>query len=117
MAALPSLDLVRAGRLEFEHPDLERFPCLALAFRALRGAAGLPIVLNAANEIAVSAFLEGRLRFTAIGEVICASMDEYERGGAAEVRGLDDVRRIDGWARSYAARATAGVQIELLTSG
>jgi 1-deoxy-D-xylulose-5-phosphate reductoisomerase len=54
---LPSLDLARAGRLEFEHPDLERFPCLALAFRALRGAAGLPIVLNAANEVAVSAFL------------------------------------------------------------
>jgi 1-deoxy-D-xylulose-5-phosphate reductoisomerase len=107
---LPSLDLARAGRLEFEHPDLERFPCLALAFRALRGAAGLPIVLNAANEVAVSAFLEGRLGFTAIGEVIRASMDEYERGGPAEVRGLDDVRRIDGWARSYAARATGGVQ-------
>ncbi len=107
---LPSLDLARAGRLEFEQPDLERFPCLALAFRALRGSAGLPIVLNAANEIAVSAFLERRLPFTAIGEVIRASMDEFERHGEADVRGLEDVRRIDGWARSFAARATGGVQ-------
>ena len=57
-APLPPLDLVRAGRLEFEAPDTTRFPCLGLAFRALAGDAGLPIVLNAANEVAVSAFLD-----------------------------------------------------------
>ena len=62
-APLPSLDLARAGRLEFEAPDTARFPCLDLAFRALRGTEGLPIVLNAANEIAVAAFLDDRLPF------------------------------------------------------
>ena len=107
---LPSLDLARAGRLEFERPDTARFPCLALAFRALGGAEGLSIVLNAANEVAVSAFLDERLPFTAIADVIRQTMDAYERNGAAHVSGLQDVREIDGWARAFAARATAGVQ-------
>ena len=112
-APLPSLDLARAGRLDFERPDTERFPCLALAFRALRGAEGLPIVLNAANEVAVSAFLEERLAFTGIADVIRHTMDAYELSGAAHVTGLANlanVREIDGWARAFAARATAGVQ-------
>jgi len=112
-APLPSLDLARAGRLEFERPDTERFPCLALAFRALRGAEGLSIVLNAANEVAVSAFLEERLAFTGIADVIRHTMDAYELNGAAPVTGLAtlaNVREIDGWARAFAARATAGVQ-------
>ncbi len=111
VARLPSLDLARAGRLEFAHPDLQRFPCLALAFRALRGAAGLPVVLNAANEVAVTAFLERRLGFTAIADVIRAAMDAYERDAAGKnVQSLADVREIDGWGRAFAARATAGVQ-------
>jgi 1-deoxy-D-xylulose-5-phosphate reductoisomerase len=110
-ARLPSLDLARAGRLEFAQPDLQRFPCLALAFRALRGPAGLPVVLNAANEIAVSAFLERRLGFTAIADIIRSAMDAYERNGVGKnVQSLGDVREIDGWARAFAARATAGVQ-------
>ena len=112
-APLPSLDLARAGRLDFERPDTERFPCLALAFRALRGAEGLSIVLNAANEVAVSAFLEQRLAFTGIAEVIRHTMDAYELNGAARVTGLaslTNVREIDAWARAFAARATAGVQ-------
>ena len=109
-AALPALDLARAGRLEFEPADTARFPCLALAFRALRGGAGLPIVLNAANEVAVAAFLEARLSFTGIAEVIRHTMDAFEEGASAAVAGLGDVRRIDGWARAFAARAAAGVQ-------
>ena len=58
-AALPPLDLTRCGPLDFEPPDTAGFPCLALAFRALGGDAALPIVLNAANEVAVAAFLDG----------------------------------------------------------
>ena len=65
-APLPSLDLARAGRLEFDRPDTEAFPCLRLAYRALEDARSLPVVLNAANEIAVEQFLQGRLPFTAI---------------------------------------------------
>jgi 1-deoxy-D-xylulose-5-phosphate reductoisomerase len=109
-APVPSLDLARAGRLEFEPPDLERFPCLALAFRALRGAEGESIVLNAANEIAVSAFMDGTLGFRAISDVISQTMDAYDRRGGSPVAGLGDVRAIDGWARDFAVRATAGVK-------
>ena len=109
-ASLPPLDLARAGRLDFEPPDRGRFPCLALAFRALEGDPGLPIVLNAANEIAVAAFLDGRIPFTGIPETIRLSMDAYEANGASAVHTLDDVRGVDRWARDFAARSTGGVQ-------
>jgi 1-deoxy-D-xylulose-5-phosphate reductoisomerase len=107
---LPPLDLARCGRLEFEPPDTTRFPCLALAFRALDGDSGLPIVLNAANEIAVGAFLESRLPFTSIPEVIRQSMDGYERNGVAKIGGLDDVRAVDRWAREFAAESVSKVK-------
>jgi len=107
---LPPLDLAKAGRLEFESPDTVRFPCLALAFRALGGDAGLPIVLNAANEIAVAAFLQGRLGFTAIAELIARAMDEYEHRGATPIHGLDDVRAVDAWARQFADGLPAKVK-------
>jgi len=110
-APVPPLDLTRAGRLDFEPADAERFPCLALAFRALRGDAGLPIVLNAANELAVAEFLQHRLRFAGIPEVIGEAMDAYERREpTGRVSGLDDVRRIDRWARDHVSRVMAGVQ-------
>ena len=108
-AFLPPLDLARAGRLEFETPDTERFPCLGLAFRALHGPEGLSIVLNAANEVAVSAFLEERLAFTGIPDVIRQAMDAFEQNGAAPVTGLADVRAIDRWAHEFAARATTAL--------
>jgi 1-deoxy-D-xylulose-5-phosphate reductoisomerase len=107
-APLAPLDLTRAGRLEFEPPDTARFPCLALAFRALEGDAGLPIVLNAANEVAVAAFLQSRLGFAAIAEVIAESMDAYESAGRATISGLDDVRMVDRWARDFALRQAEG---------
>jgi 1-deoxy-D-xylulose-5-phosphate reductoisomerase len=101
---LPPLDLTRAGCLEFEPPDSTRFPCLALAFQALEGDVGLPIVLNAANEVAVAAFLQSRLGFTAIPDVIAQSMEAYERNGPTTFSGLDDVRAVDSWARAFALR-------------
>jgi 1-deoxy-D-xylulose-5-phosphate reductoisomerase len=109
-APLPSLDLALAGRLDFERPDVQRFPCLALAFRALRGPEGLSIVLNAANEVAVTAFLEGRLGFTGIPDLVARAMDAYERDGASPVKGLADVREIDAWARRKAAETAGRVQ-------
>jgi 1-deoxy-D-xylulose-5-phosphate reductoisomerase len=109
-AALPPLDLAQLGRLEFAAPDTSRFPCLALAFRALAGDPGLPIVLNAANEIAVSTFLHGRLGFTAIGDLIRRVMDAYEQQGVRPVCGLQDVREIDRWAREFTSRAAGTVQ-------
>ena len=102
-AKLPSLDLARAGRLEFFPPDLTRFPCLALAYRALRAGGTLAVVLNAANEIAVETFLEGKLGFTAIPRVIERTMDAHR---SEAVESLAAVRRVDAWARNY-ARNTA----------
>ena len=109
-APVPPLDLAAAGRLEFEPADVERFPCLALAFRALVGDPGLPIVLNAANEVAVAAFLQHRLPFLGIPDRIRAAMDAYDRSERASVTGLDDVRRVDGWARDFTMRSIGGVQ-------
>ncbi len=60
------LDLAAIGQLSFERPDAQRFPCLGLAYGALRAGGTAPAMLNAANEVAVAAFLEGRIGFTAI---------------------------------------------------
>jgi 1-deoxy-D-xylulose-5-phosphate reductoisomerase len=112
-APLPPLDLARAGRLDFAAPDTAKFPCLALAFRALAGDAGLPIVLNAANEVAVSAFLERRIPFPAIAALIRAAMDAYEEDGVKPVRELADVRAIDAWARKFTAAAAGRLQLKV----
>jgi len=111
-APLPSLDLVRAGRLEFHAPDYQRFPCLALAFRALREGDTVPVVLNAANEVAVEMFLDGRLGFTAIPRVIEKAMDAHP---PERVSSLQVVRRVDAWARDC-ARGFAR-ELELTRSG
>src|SRR6516164_5549596 len=76
-APLPSLDLALAGRLDFLPPALDRFPSLGLAYRALRSGGTMPSVLNAANEVAVESFLEGRLGFTSIPCVIEKTMTAH----------------------------------------
>jgi 1-deoxy-D-xylulose-5-phosphate reductoisomerase len=106
-AALPSLDLARCARLDFEEPAYNRFPCLGLAYRALRRDASLPVVLNAANEVAVGAFLDGRLGFTGIARVIERALDAYA-GPAAET--LAAVRHLDAWARQYAGEIVEGLR-------
>jgi len=108
-ALLPSLDLTRAGMLEFFPPEYDRFPCLKLAYKALRTGGTLPVVLNAANEIAVEAFLDGKLGFTSIPMVIERAMNGHI---AESVSSLETVRKVDRWARTY-ARERAG---ELLNS-
>ena len=74
-SGVPSLDLIALARLDFEAPDLEAFPCLALAYAALRAGGTAPALLNAANEVAVAAFLDGRMSFLGIAELISATMD------------------------------------------
>ena len=98
-AGLPALDLTRAGRLEFHAPAHDRFPCLGLAYRALRGGGTLPVVLNAANEVAVKAFLEEKLGFTAIPRVIEKTMNAHQ---VEPVSTLEVVRRVDRWACDHA---------------
>jgi len=100
---LPSLDLVESGRLDFEAPDRARFPCLDLAYRALRGSETAPAVLNAANEVAVAAFLDERIPFGTLPEVNRAVLEAHlaERAGDKLER-LDDVLEADAWARARA---------------
>jgi 1-deoxy-D-xylulose-5-phosphate reductoisomerase len=96
---VPHLDLARAGTLEFHPPAWDEFPCLRLAFRALDADRSLPIVLNAANEVAVASFLAGQLGFTAIADVIAATMDAHR---ATPVETLPAVRAVDAWAKAHA---------------
>ena len=106
--ALPSLDLSKAGRLEFHPPDHQRFPCLELAYRALRSEGTLAVVLNAANEVAVAAFLDGRLGFTAIPTVIERTMNAHTVEGVSSV---ETVRRVDAWGRKYAREMAAELEL------
>jgi 1-deoxy-D-xylulose-5-phosphate reductoisomerase len=103
-AALPPLDLTKLGGLHFEPPDFERFPCLRLAYRALRAGGTLPAALNAANEVAVKAFIDRRIRLTDIPRVTEAVMDAHR---TREVSGLDVVLEVDREARAAAAGEVA----------
>jgi 1-deoxy-D-xylulose-5-phosphate reductoisomerase len=94
------LDLGALGQLTFEPPDAQRFPCLQLAYRALRAGGTAPALLNAANEVAVEAFLAGRLRFTAIADIIDGVLD---RVATQNVKDLADLIAADASARRAAA--------------
>ena len=83
-----SLDLYGVGRLDFEPPDLARFPCLGLAYRAIEQSGSAPAVLNAANEVAVDAFLDGRLLFTDIPQAIEQTLAEMPAAAAVDIEGL-----------------------------
>lgn len=98
-AGVESLDLIRAGRLEFEAPDLQRFPCLRLAQQAAAAGGSSPAVLNAANEVAVAAFLNGQLRFNGIPALIAAVLDAHT---TEPVTSLQHVLELDRWARQQA---------------
>ena len=98
-AGVSSLDLFKVGRLDFEAPDFERFPCLKLAYAAIAAGGTTPAVLNAANEIAVEAFLGGRLSFLAISRLIEATL---ERVPVHAEGSLDDVFAADLEARRMA---------------
>ena len=95
------LDLADIGRLDFEAPDPERFPCLKLARDALEAAGARPAVLNAANEIAVAAFLDHRIGFLAIADVVKDVLDRYDPSAP---RTIEDVLAIDTEARAVAAQ-------------
>jgi 1-deoxy-D-xylulose-5-phosphate reductoisomerase len=84
-AGVAPLDLPAIAQLNFERPDFERFPCLALAYRALRTGGSAPTVLNAANEVAVAAFLDERLPFLAIADIIATTLDVIEPSGAMDL--------------------------------
>ncbi|HET6603901.1 MAG TPA: 1-deoxy-D-xylulose-5-phosphate reductoisomerase [Xanthomonadaceae bacterium] len=105
-AGVGSLDLAALGRLDFEAPDLAAFPCLALAYRALEAGGTAPAVLNAANEIAVSAFLQQQLAFLNIPAVIETTLASCQAGsGTGDASTLDALLAVDGLARARARAA------------
>jgi 1-deoxy-D-xylulose-5-phosphate reductoisomerase len=104
VSGVESLDLVRTGRLDFEAPDLDRFPCLRLARTAAEAGGTAPAVLNAANEVAVGAFLERRLAFVEIPRVIG---EVLARHSVRSADSLQDVLIADEWARHEAQTAVS----------
>jgi 1-deoxy-D-xylulose-5-phosphate reductoisomerase len=105
VSGVQSLDLVAAARLDFEAPDLDRFPALRLARSAAEAGGTAPAVLNAANEVAVAAFLEGRLGFLGIPRVIEAVLEKH---GNRPAEALAAVLEADRWAREVADKMLAG---------
>ncbi|HEY5789429.1 MAG TPA: 1-deoxy-D-xylulose-5-phosphate reductoisomerase [Gammaproteobacteria bacterium] len=99
------LDVATLGRLEFEPPSAARFPCLDLAYQAARAGQGAAVVLNAANEVAVAAFLSGRLAFPGIPAVIAETLAALPGGPVGD---LDAVLGLDAAARRAAGQACSG---------
>ncbi|GIK26073.1 MAG: 1-deoxy-D-xylulose 5-phosphate reductoisomerase [Betaproteobacteria bacterium] len=105
-AGVEPLDLCRIGTLNFERPDFQRFPCLRLAYEALSEGGNAPAVLNAANEVAVEAFLGGNLGFTRIPRVIAQTLADVPW---KEVASMEHVLAADGVAREVARLHVAGL--------
>lgn len=99
-ARLPRLRLEQIGQLSFETPDPARYPCLKLAYEAARIGGTMPTVLNAANEVAVRAFLGGRIRFTDIPRMVEQAMEAHSPMPAT----LENALQADAWAREYLQR-------------
>jgi 1-deoxy-D-xylulose-5-phosphate reductoisomerase len=98
-AGVNRLNLAQMNDLQFREPDLERFPCLGLAFQAMEQGRSAPVTLNAANEVAVESFLQGRTGFESIPRVVS---EVLERHSLCAVQNLDDVLEQDGHARRLA---------------
>jgi 1-deoxy-D-xylulose-5-phosphate reductoisomerase len=102
---VPALDLAALGSLTFEAPDEATFACLRLARAAGRAGGTAPCTLNAANEVAVHAFLSGRLPFLGIASVIEETLDRLE---VRQLHSFDSLRHADGAARAVAASLIEG---------
>ncbi|MDC0644955.1 1-deoxy-D-xylulose-5-phosphate reductoisomerase [Alphaproteobacteria bacterium] len=96
------LDLATIGQLSFEAVDMQRFPCFALARQALRDGGAAPAILNAANEVAVAAFLQGKIEFTRIAAVVDTVLDQ---SASAQIDSLEAVMAIDAASRDLALAA------------
>jgi 1-deoxy-D-xylulose-5-phosphate reductoisomerase len=98
---VPSLDWATVSRLDFALPDRQKFPCIGLAYRAIQMGGTAPAVLNAADEVVVQAFLEKMIPFSAIPEIIAATLDAHVVQPADS---LETILEADGWARTEARR-------------
>ncbi len=96
---LPPLDFATLAQLTFEEPDTDKFPCLDLAYKALKTGGTMPATLNAANEIAVQAFLDGKIRLSDIPKIIEGVMNKHE---SRIISSLEIILETDAWARKQA---------------
>ena len=103
----PLPDWSGIGSLTFEAPDLERFPCLSLAFQAVRAGGTMPAVLNAANEVAVQAFLDRRIGFEAIARCVADALDAHSSVAGID---LDGILEADRWARRWTTEKIGKLQ-------
>ncbi len=110
---LPSLDMHKMPKLEFLEPNHDKFPCLELAYRALRAGGTAPAALNAANEVAVEAFLNRRIAFQEIPQIIESVLDVHEPRAASN---LETVMMVDAWAREE-AKALSRTSAEAISRG
>ena len=101
-APVQPLDFRTLGSLEFAAPDTETFRALALAYHAGRVGGTLPCIMNAANEVAVAAFLDEGLTYLGIAECVEASMEAHEQQGVQKVESIEQLLALDSWAREYA---------------
>jgi 1-deoxy-D-xylulose-5-phosphate reductoisomerase len=107
---LPSLDLASISRLSFERADEDRFPCLALARAALRAGGAMPTVLNAANEIAVEAFMAGRIGFYGLSDIVEAVCSEFAGRRLPAPATVEDALSVDEEVRIMARTLVPGMQ-------
>ena len=101
-AGVAQIDLFQVARLDFSAPDIARFPCLSLAYQALRAGGTVPALLNAANEVAVAAFLDRQLPFTAIAEVVAETLQQLP---VTRPDSLEQLLQLDAEARKVAEQA------------
>jgi 1-deoxy-D-xylulose-5-phosphate reductoisomerase len=112
---MPPLDIAALSQLTFEEPDLDRFPCLGLAYKALKAGGTMSAVLNAANEVAVRAFLDGKIRLNEIAQAIASVMDRHQPVAAES---LEIILDADHTARTQteaiiAARSSSAVSAQI----
>jgi 1-deoxy-D-xylulose-5-phosphate reductoisomerase len=103
-APVEPIDFTQLGSLDFEPPDMETFRCLALALAAGEEGGTMPAAMNAANEVAVAAFLAGQCRLTDIDGIVESVLDDHER---EPLTSIDQVEAVDAWARTLAAAMIA----------
>jgi 1-deoxy-D-xylulose-5-phosphate reductoisomerase len=111
---LPPLDLAGLSELTFEEPDLDRFPCLGLAYEALTRGGTAPAALNAANEVAVAAFLDGRIRLTDIARI---NKTVIESHGLKQADSLENILEADRSARALANESVASLSLQGVSQG
>jgi 1-deoxy-D-xylulose-5-phosphate reductoisomerase len=109
---LPPLDLAKLASLNFEQPDVDRFPCIALAYRALRTGGTLPAALNAANEEAVNAFIDESIAFSDIPRVIEDVMNRHQTSAVTDLEAvLEADRTARAMAHTVIARLASDAQV------